>query len=85
MLQLMLPAFSACCEELVLRWTQSLGSNGSFELDVAPDLQTLTGDVISRTAFGSSYLEGRRIFELQSEQIDRLMSIMQKFGIPGYM
>ncbi|GJN18322.1 hypothetical protein PR202_gb05472 [Eleusine coracana subsp. coracana] len=84
-LKLMLPAFSACCEELVVRWTQSLGSNGVLELDVAPDLQTLTGDVISRTAFGSSYLEGRRIFELQSEQIERLMSIIQKFGIPGYM
>ncbi|GJM93837.1 hypothetical protein PR202_ga10428 [Eleusine coracana subsp. coracana] len=84
-LKLMLPAFSACCEELVVRWTQSLGSNGVMELDVAPDLQTLTGDVISRTAFGSSYLEGRRIFELQSEQIERLMSIIQKFGIPGYM
>jgi hypothetical protein len=56
----MLPAFSACCEELVSRW----GSDGWCELDVWLELQALTGDVISRTAFGSSYLEGRRIFEL---------------------
>ena len=84
-LQLMLPAFSACCEELVSRWAQSLGPDGSCELDVEPELQTLTGDVISRTAFGSSYLEGRKIFELQNEQVERLMSIIQKFGIPGYM
>ena len=84
-LQLMLPAFSACCEELVSRWAQSLDSDGLCELDVWPELQALTGDVISRTAFGSSYLEGRKIFQLQNEQVKRLMSIIQKFGIPGYM
>ena len=84
-LQVMLPAFSACCEELVSRWAQSLGSDGSCELDVDPELQTLTGDVISRTAFGSSYLEGRNIFQLQAEQAERLMSIMEKFAVPGYM
>ncbi|PVH38339.1 hypothetical protein PAHAL_5G236200 [Panicum hallii] len=84
-LKLMLPAFSACCEELVSRWAQSLGPDGCCELDVDPELQTLTGDVISRTAFGSSYLEGRKIFQLQKEQAERLMSIIQKFAIPGYM
>ena len=81
----MLPAFIACCEELVSRWADSLGSDGSCELDVWPELQNLTGDVISRTAFSSSYLEGRKIFQLQNEQVKRLMSIIQKFGIPGYM
>ncbi|KAL6842592.1 hypothetical protein ACP4OV_027436 [Aristida adscensionis] len=84
-LKLMLPAFSACCEELVSRWTQSLGSNASCELDVWPELQALTGDVISRTAFGSNYLEGRRIFQLQTEQAERFISAIQKIVIPGYM
>nr|CAB3477684.1 unnamed protein product [Digitaria exilis] len=80
-LKLMLPAFSACCEELVSRWAQSLGPDGSCELDVDPELQTLTGDVISRTAFGSSYLEGTKIFQLQAEQAERLMSIV-KMSLP---
>ncbi|CAO2170703.1 unnamed protein product [Urochloa humidicola] len=84
-LKLMLPAFSACCEELVSRWAQSLGPDGSFELDVDPELQILTGDVISRTAFGSSYLEGRKIFQLQTEQAERLMTIAHKFAVPGYL
>ncbi|KAL6842591.1 hypothetical protein ACP4OV_027435 [Aristida adscensionis] len=84
-LKLMLPAFSACCEELVSRWAQSLGSDDCCELDVWPELQNLTGDVISRTAFGSSYTEGRKIFQLQGEQAERLMKCFQKIFIPGYM
>uniref|UniRef100_A0A452XBY0 Secologanin synthase n=2 Tax=Aegilops tauschii subsp. strangulata TaxID=200361 RepID=A0A452XBY0_AEGTS len=84
-LQIMLPAFSLCCEELVNKWTQSLGPDGSCEVDVSLELQSLTGDVISRTAFGSSYLEGRRIFQLQSEQVGRFMAAIHKIMIPGYM
>jgi len=84
-LKLMLPAFSSCCEELVGRWTQSLGPDGSWEVDVSSELQTLTGDVISRTAFGSCYLEGRRIFQLQSEQTVRFMEALHKLFIPGYI
>ena len=81
----MLPAFSLCCEELVNKWTQSLGPDGSCEVDASLELQSLTGDVISRTAFGSSYLEGRRIFELQSVQADRIVAEVKKIFIPGYM
>jgi hypothetical protein len=80
----MLPAFSACCEELVGGWTQSLGPDGSWEVDVSSELQNLTGDVISQTAFGSSYLEGRRISQLQSEQMGRFMAAIHKIMIPGY-
>jgi hypothetical protein len=82
----MLPAFSSCCEELVTRWTGSLGSDdGHCELDVCPEFHSLAGDAISRTAFGSSYLEGKRIFELQSEQADRILASVKMIFIPGYL
>nr|CAB3473658.1 unnamed protein product [Digitaria exilis] len=84
-LKLMLPAFSACCEELVSRWSESLGSDASLELDVWAELQNLTGDVISRTAFSSSYHVGRRIFQLQGEQAELVMTNIQKIVMPGYM
>uniref|UniRef100_A0A0D9V362 Cytochrome P450 n=1 Tax=Leersia perrieri TaxID=77586 RepID=A0A0D9V362_9ORYZ len=84
-LKRMLPAFSACCEELVSRWMEHLGSDDSYELDVWPEMQSLTGDVISRTAFGSNYLEGRRIFQLIEEQVERIIKSIKKTIIPGYM
>ncbi|KAJ9563496.1 hypothetical protein OSB04_008656 [Centaurea solstitialis] len=66
------------------KWQKLLGvCERSREIDVFPYLQALASDVISRTAFGSSYEEGRRIFELQKEFISLLLPIIQSVYIPG--
>ncbi|KAK3161341.1 hypothetical protein QOZ80_1BG0075920 [Eleusine coracana subsp. coracana] len=85
-LKLMMPAFSTCCTELIDRWESKLaGSEGPYEVDIWPEFQNLTGDVISRTAFGSSFMEGRRIFQLQGEQAERLIKAFQYMYIPGFL
>ena len=57
---------------------------GMTEVDVWPEFQNLTGDVISKTAFGSSYEEGRRIFQLQAESAERIIQAFRTIFIPGY-
>ncbi|CAL9129431.1 unnamed protein product [Musa acuminata var. zebrina] len=84
-LKRMLPAFCACCSDLMSRWENLVGSEACYEMDVWPEFQSFTGDVISRTAFGSSYEEGRRIFQLQAEQAELLIQSIQNLYIPGYM
>ncbi|XP_031500885.1 cytochrome P450 72A397-like [Nymphaea colorata] len=79
----MLPAFSTCCSELVQRWEKSLSLQGSCELDVWKEFNNLTGDVISRTAFGSNYKEGRQIFQMQKEQAELVIRALRKIYIPG--
>ena len=74
----MLSAFHLSCSDMVNKW-KKLSVEGSCELDVWPYLENLTGDVISRTAFGSSYEEGIRIFQLQKEHI--LQSMLQRQSI----
>ncbi|KAL5061943.1 hypothetical protein RYX36_023680 [Vicia faba] len=65
----MLPAFSHSCEEMIRKWKELLSSSdGTCEIDVWPFLLNLTRDVISRTAFGSSYAEGTKIFQLLKSQ-----------------
>ncbi|KAJ8532177.1 hypothetical protein K7X08_012100 [Anisodus acutangulus] len=82
-LKLMLPAFYLSCIEMLKEWEQIVPEQGSKELDIWPQLQKLTSDMISRTAFGSSYEEGRRIFELQKEQAEIIMKLFSSIYIPG--
>ncbi|WKA12936.1 hypothetical protein VitviT2T_030278 [Vitis vinifera] len=79
----MLPAFHLSCSDMVTKW-KMLSVGGSCELDVWPYLENLTGDVISRTAFGSSYEEGRRIFQLQKEQTHLAIQVTMSVYIPGW-
>lgn len=50
-------------ETMLEKWRHHQGK----EIDVCPDFKLLTSDVISRTAFGSSYMEGRKIFDMLKE------------------
>jgi hypothetical protein len=80
----MLPIFQKSCDDLISKWDRMLSSDGSCEMDVWPFLQNLASDVISRAAFGSSYEEGKRIFQLQTEQAELTTKIMMKVYIPGW-
>lgn len=80
----MLPAIQQTCDEMIKKWEMLVLETGSAEFDVFPSLQDLSGDVISRTAFGSNYKEGRRIFILQKEQIDLFHQLLKFVIIPGW-
>ncbi|KAF5948359.1 hypothetical protein HYC85_014316 [Camellia sinensis] len=80
----MVPAFYLCCSEMISKWENNIASTeGSCEVDVWPYLQTLTSDVISRAAFGSSYEDGRKIFKLQKELIVLVLPTVSRLYIPG--
>lgn len=84
-LKRMMPAFSACCDELISRWEDLTDNAGhAFEIDVWSAFKNFSGDIISRAAFGSSYKEGRRIFELQGEQTELLAQASRNLYIPGF-
>ena len=81
----MVPVFHQSCRDVVGQWDKIVSEKGSScEVDVWPGLMSITEDVISRTAFGSSYKEGHRIFELQTELAQLIIQAVQKSYIPGY-
>ncbi|XP_028763848.1 11-oxo-beta-amyrin 30-oxidase-like [Neltuma alba] len=74
-LKALMPSFSQSCNEMIRKWEDMLSSSsdGTCEMDVRPWLKNFTEDAISRTAFGSNYEEGRKIFQLLSELGDLIM------------
>ncbi|XP_010552154.1 PREDICTED: cytochrome P450 72A15-like [Tarenaya hassleriana] len=84
-LKKMVPALYENCGEVISKWERLILEGGSsVEVDVWQVLVSMTADVISRTAFGSSYEEGKQIFELQEEQAKRVLQALQMGFIPGF-
>lgn len=83
-LKLMIPAFGDSVTEVINKWEKIVPESGSSEIDVWPYLMSLSADVISRAAFGSSYEEGKRIFELLKEQTQITLRLFQSVYIPGW-
>jgi cytochrome P450 len=83
-LKLMVPAMYSSCSEMISKWEVLVSTKGSCELDVWTHLSNLTADVISRTAFGSDYDEGKQIFQLQKELTNIMMQLLRSIYIPGW-
>ncbi|XP_076890126.1 cytochrome P450 CYP72A219-like [Bidens hawaiensis] len=82
-LKYMVPAFYASCSDMMEKLENAVSTKSSCEVDVWPHIQTFSSDVISRTAFGSSFEEGRKIFELQREQSKLIAKAVSSVYIPG--
>ena len=79
-----MPAFCISCSEMAKRWQELVSPRGSAEADVWIGLEKLTACVISRTAFGNSYKEGKRIFKLQEQQTKLVLKAHQLPHVPGF-
>ncbi|KAH6764165.1 cytochrome P450 [Perilla frutescens var. frutescens] len=82
----MVPAIVLSCSNMISKWEAMVSGSdkGWCEIDVWPFLEDLAGDVISRTAFGSSHEEGTRIFQLQKEKLEMSFPLLQLIIIPGW-
>ncbi|MCI43822.1 cytochrome P450 734A1-like [Trifolium medium] len=69
--------------EMLEKWS-AMSDKGEVEIEVSECFQTLTEDVITKTAFGSSYQDGKAIFHLQTQQMVLAADAFQKVFIPGY-
>ncbi|KAL3636183.1 hypothetical protein CASFOL_020730 [Castilleja foliolosa] len=75
----MVPEMSSSVEMMLEKWKYYEGK----EIDVFKEFGMLTTEVISRTAFGSSYLEGKHVFEMVAKLTAITVRNVYKVHIPG--
>ncbi|XP_022974803.1 cytochrome P450 CYP72A219-like [Cucurbita maxima] len=80
----MVPAMCESCTEMIRKWEEVVSKDEYYELDVMPHLGNLAADVISRTAFGSSYEEGKMIFIRLKQLINLVVKATSTVYIPGW-
>ncbi|KAL1826971.1 hypothetical protein ACET3Z_005383 [Daucus carota] len=78
-LKRMIPDMIASVEMMLDRWKQHEGR----EIDVFEEFKFLSSEVISRTAFGSSFMEGKDIFDMLSEMAIILTRNSYRVRLPG--
>ncbi|XP_022726726.1 cytochrome P450 CYP749A22-like [Durio zibethinus] len=78
-LKSMNPAIIAAVETMLEKWK---GQEGK-EIEVSQQFRLLTSEVISRTAFGSCYLEGEKIFQMLIKLSILASRNFHKSRIPG--
>ncbi|KAK6931099.1 Cytochrome P450 [Dillenia turbinata] len=77
----MVPAMIASVEPMLEKWKEY--EYEGKEVEVFEEFRVLTSEVISRTAFGSSYLEGKHIFDMLTELGHILGRNLYKIRLPG--
>ena len=77
---------TASTMEMVEDWKKQVIEQGSpLEIEVAKPIKDVTADILVRSLFGSSYLEGREVFEMQVELLELLSQLrVRNTIIPGY-
>ncbi|KAK6116408.1 hypothetical protein DH2020_049870 [Rehmannia glutinosa] len=78
-LKSMVPEMSSSVAIMLERWKNYDGE----EIDVFKEFGLLTTEVISRTAFGSSYMDGKHVFEMVAKLTALTVRNQYKVKIPG--
>ncbi|XP_074318148.1 cytochrome P450 72A397-like, partial [Silene latifolia] len=83
-LKLLVPAFYQTFNDTIQEWENQTFKTGSQEIEMWSYLHNLAANAISRAAFGSSFQEGRRVFELLREYMLIIVRCFQSVYIPGW-
>lgn len=75
----MIPSMVEAVEKMIAQWKCYEGK----EIEVYEQFRLLTSEVISRTAFGSSYFEGKNTFDMLAKLTVVSFANLNKLRFPG--
>ncbi|KAI5077018.1 hypothetical protein GOP47_0009083 [Adiantum capillus-veneris] len=80
-LKAMAPTMGGLTVKMMKTWGSRVERKDA--IDVAEEFRNLTADIISHTAFGSSFAEGKLVFEMQHKQQELISKMNAVVYIPG--
>jgi len=83
-LKMMTVTMSDCAGSMMSEWMAKMEKGGSVEIELSHQFEELTADVISHTAFGSSYEQGKKVFLAQRELQFLAFSTVFNVQIPAF-
>ena len=75
----MIPSMISSVEMMLERWRKQKVE----EIELFDEFKVLTSEIISKTAFGTSYLEGEHIFDMLTKMALIVSRNTYKIRIPG--
>ncbi|KAL1816991.1 hypothetical protein ACET3Z_019565 [Daucus carota] len=78
------PEMVASVSKMLEIWEDKRGEKDEVEIEVDKEFQNLSAEILSKTVFGSSFQEGKRIFELQEQQVTLTMRALHTVYISGF-
>lgn len=75
-----------CARSMIQGWENQIAQekNKQIEIELNNQFLELTADIISHTAFGSSYMKGKEVFSTQKELQILAFTTILNIGIPGF-
>ncbi|XP_006356192.1 cytochrome P450 734A1-like [Solanum tuberosum] len=83
-LKLMIPTMGKSMKDMLTKWSSKMSKDGKVEIEVSEWFLSLSEEVITHTVFGSSYEDGKAIFELQAQQLVYATNAFHQLFIPGF-
>ena len=73
----------------IQKWEQMVAQAGGLaDIDIEPDVHTISGRILSLTAFGGDFETGVQVYQIQTELAREYIKVFGEPGfwlIPGYM
>ncbi|XP_076906254.1 cytochrome P450 734A1-like [Bidens hawaiensis] len=82
-LKLLVPVLTGNVMKMLDKWL-GMSDFGEVEIEVSQWYRNLTEDTMTRATFGTNYIDGKRIFQIQAQQLVLTSEAFKEIFIPGY-
>ncbi|KAJ3689474.1 hypothetical protein LUZ61_018638 [Rhynchospora tenuis] len=85
-LKAMTKQMTVCTESMIEGWQNQIAheNNGQFEIELRGPFQELTADIIAQTAFGWSYMKGKKVVSAQKKLQEMAYASIFQVQVPGF-